>query len=453
MAYTIKTTNGSTIAIVQDATLNTVATSLTLVGRDYAGYGAFLNENFVYLLENFANGTAPTHQTTGQLWYDTANNLLKVYDSTNPGDGWKPISSSIAQSTSPTGASIGDLWFNTVLNQLNVFAGSPGPGWVTIGPTTTSTSGKISGAVVDSIEDSSSNKHIAIIFYIENNVVAVMSYDSSYAPKTTVAGFTLINPGLNLVNSSTLMGSQYTGDSSNALYLNGIGSGQFLRSDIDTTTAYKLIANGGLFVANVLSLINDTANAKVSISSTQQDSDLNLYVNQGGTNTAAIAIGASTGIVTINDAAVVTGALTASGTFTANGTTTLVDVTTVQSPIVPKNSGQTDLGSTAVRFGNVWATSLYGNVIGGVTSATTFTVAGATALNSTLTVSGTSTFTGNIVANGSISANGNIFISNVYVPAGNTAVGTKGQISWNNLHFYVCVSANLWARGDLTTTW
>jgi hypothetical protein len=55
MSYTIKTTNGTPIAIVQDATLNTIATSLTLVGRDYAGYGAFLNENFVYLLENFSS--------------------------------------------------------------------------------------------------------------------------------------------------------------------------------------------------------------------------------------------------------------------------------------------------------------------------------------------------------------------------------------------------------------
>jgi hypothetical protein len=61
MSYTIKTTNGSTIAIVQDATLNTIATSLTLVGRDYAGYGSFLNENFVYLLENFAANIAPAN--------------------------------------------------------------------------------------------------------------------------------------------------------------------------------------------------------------------------------------------------------------------------------------------------------------------------------------------------------------------------------------------------------
>jgi hypothetical protein len=95
MSYTIRTTNGSTIAIVQDATLNTIATSLTLVGRDYAGYGAFLNENFVYLLENFAANTAPQNQITGQLWYDTSVKTLKVWDSGLA--SWKPISSSIAQ--------------------------------------------------------------------------------------------------------------------------------------------------------------------------------------------------------------------------------------------------------------------------------------------------------------------------------------------------------------------
>ena len=88
MAYTIKNSKGSTLAVVQDATLNTIATSITLVGRDYAGYGAFLNENFVYLLENFAANVAPAHQITGQLWYDTSNDTLtgkklKVFDNIN----------------------------------------------------------------------------------------------------------------------------------------------------------------------------------------------------------------------------------------------------------------------------------------------------------------------------------------------------------------------------------
>ena len=51
MPYSITTYSGTSIATVQDATINTTSTALTLIGRDYAGYGAFLNENFVYLLK------------------------------------------------------------------------------------------------------------------------------------------------------------------------------------------------------------------------------------------------------------------------------------------------------------------------------------------------------------------------------------------------------------------
>ena len=173
MSYTIKTTNGSTIAIVQDATLNTIATSLTLVGRDYAGYGAFLNENFVYLLENFAANVAPSHQITGQLWYDTSVKTLKVYDSGLT--SWKPISSSIAQDTRPTVGTLGDLWFKTTTYQLYIYTNDitiGDLGWQLIGPPTT-TSGTLSGAVVETIQDSSANNHVVIKFYIENNVVEI----------------------------------------------------------------------------------------------------------------------------------------------------------------------------------------------------------------------------------------------------------------------------------------
>jgi hypothetical protein len=57
MPYSITTYSGTPLATVQDATINSTSTALTLIGRDYAGYGAFLNENFIYLLENFAGNT------------------------------------------------------------------------------------------------------------------------------------------------------------------------------------------------------------------------------------------------------------------------------------------------------------------------------------------------------------------------------------------------------------
>ena len=43
MPYSITTTSGAPVATVQDATINTTSTAITLIGRDYAGYGAFLN--------------------------------------------------------------------------------------------------------------------------------------------------------------------------------------------------------------------------------------------------------------------------------------------------------------------------------------------------------------------------------------------------------------------------
>ena len=80
MAYTITTTAGTTLASIADGTVNSTATSLTLIGKNYAGYGIFLNENYVKLLENFNSSTEPSAPLKGQLWFDSTNQLLKVYN-------------------------------------------------------------------------------------------------------------------------------------------------------------------------------------------------------------------------------------------------------------------------------------------------------------------------------------------------------------------------------------
>ena len=53
MSYTINNTSGGTIATVQDGTINTTALDITLIGKNFSGYGEYLNENYVKLLENF----------------------------------------------------------------------------------------------------------------------------------------------------------------------------------------------------------------------------------------------------------------------------------------------------------------------------------------------------------------------------------------------------------------
>ena len=80
MPYTVDYSTSSKTAItVNDGTVDT-STSINLIGKNYTNFGELLNENLLHLLENFANANAPTNPTEGQLWYDTTNSLLKLYD-------------------------------------------------------------------------------------------------------------------------------------------------------------------------------------------------------------------------------------------------------------------------------------------------------------------------------------------------------------------------------------
>jgi hypothetical protein len=409
MSYTINTTNGSVIAVVQDATLNTIATSLTLVGRDYAGYGEFLNENFVYLLENFASDTAPANSINGQLWYDSSIKTLKVYDSGLA--AWKPISSSIAQSTAPANGSIGDLWFKTTTYQLYVYTGDitiGDAGWQLIGPPTTTSAATISGAVVETITDSSANDHVAIKFYIENNIVGIMSYDTAYTPQTTLAGFSIINPGFNLVTPDTLAGSQITGDASNALFLNGVGSTQFLRSDQDTTSAYQLTLNGGLVVATDLNIKAVTANNEVRIDNLTNLRDMNFYANVGGNKTRLLKLNATTGSVDFANVSISQlGAVNISSSLTVGTTSTFAGAATFNANLLPSAPGTVSIGTNLNPFFSAWVQTFYGNLIGNVTA-------------QSITVGNVS------IGPDSVTLSGNSFASQSYVT---TYVQTSGRNS------------------------
>lgn len=82
MAYIINKTDGSTLAIVNDFSVDNTSSPLTLIGKGNKDWGENINENFVKLLENFANNTPPLNPLNGQLWYDTSSNTLKIYNST-----------------------------------------------------------------------------------------------------------------------------------------------------------------------------------------------------------------------------------------------------------------------------------------------------------------------------------------------------------------------------------
>lgn len=199
MAYTINLTDGTVFATIADGTINT-SSSMTLVGKNYAGYGEFLDENFIHLLENSANSTAPSAPLTGQLWYDSTNSLLKVYGGTS----WKNISSATASSSQPTGNVTGDLWYNTVNQQLYVWTGAA---WLLVGPAYSSAQGQ-SGAIPLSINDTGGNAHIVTGMYANTSLVSITNPEANFVPASPYStAFPIIYKGTTVWNTGVQSGN------------------------------------------------------------------------------------------------------------------------------------------------------------------------------------------------------------------------------------------------------
>ena len=109
MAYKINNTFGTLLVTLADGTIDTNTTYLSLIGKGYAGFGESLNENFVKLLENFNNTSAPANKITGQIWYDQTNQRLNVYTGTK----FKPVGGPTNSTSQPDNAVLGDAWFDT----------------------------------------------------------------------------------------------------------------------------------------------------------------------------------------------------------------------------------------------------------------------------------------------------------------------------------------------------
>ena len=346
MAYTVTTTAGAEIATVQDGTVNTTATSITLIGKNYAGYGIFLNENYVQHLENFSNSTPPNAPLTGQLWYDNVNDILKVYNADT--NQWKPISSSITSSTAPS-ASVsvtGDIWWDTTNAQLKVWSGSA---WITIGPSYTSTAGT-SGAVVETILDTSSASHVVVKFYISNSAIAILSKDATFTPQTAIPGFSTIIPGLNLISQATLTGAQFTGATTGASTLGGFTAAQLLLKDTPQTTTGALTLSGGATIGS--DLVLDASSGSVAvIQETTNNKNIRFDVNSNGVQTAILTLAASSRAATL------------AGNVAVGSSLTVANLTVVSGAILPSSANAISIGSSVLSFANVWATTFRGQAI------------------------------------------------------------------------------------------
>jgi hypothetical protein len=207
MSYTITLTNGSTFATIPDGTINQ-GSSVSLPGKNYAGYGAYLDENFIQMLENFSSpatgGGLPTSTKLGaplqgQLWWDSTNKLLKVYNGTE----WKTSGSTTSSATAPASPNVGDQWWDSGAGQLKVWNGTT---WVVIGPSSVGGTGVAATTITDTL----AVVHSVITFTISNLVVAILSKDAAFIPGAPIAGWgssglQTINPGLNLSTAASYL--------------------------------------------------------------------------------------------------------------------------------------------------------------------------------------------------------------------------------------------------------
>jgi hypothetical protein len=337
MSYTINKSNGNKLTEIVDGSIDQTACDLTLVGKNISNYGTFINDNFVWLLENFSNDTAPSQPLVGQLWYDTSVNLLKVYT----GIGFAPTGNTIVSAAEPSSLNAGGLWVNSSTEQLFF---NDGTNTILAGPIYTSAQGK-SGFVVEDIIDTDLISHTIVKLFVANTLVGIYSKDATFTPVDSIAGYTTetnitISPGFNIGAASDM---SYNLQAASALALvdsNGTSkSTDSFMSAIDDTFANGIVSFRNNLPAKfgaAEELQIEIGGALTQLKSNKVNQDIQLTTRRTGVSVydPAIYMKASTqavGIFTSAPTATldVNGNTRIRGNLTVDGDTTTINSTTL----------------------------------------------------------------------------------------------------------------------------
>lgn len=409
MAYEINYTdsvNKGTI-VIEDGTINQ-DTSLQFPGRATTAYGVAVNENFLHLLENFANSSAPSSPVEGQLWYDNTDGVdqLKIYDGTQ----WVTAGGLKKAATAPEVANSnpGDLWANTDTQQLYLFTGS---NWILIGPEFSD--GLLTGTAAENILGDDDIAYNILTVKIEDSIAAIFSAQA-FIPKVTIPGFrTGINAGLNLSNEA-LVGSELlkyygTAEKAEALVVAGetISASNFLRSNASSTTNFDLkvknnegiqVGTGGqlsVFISGEAGVIqHNTSGSNIDFrlrngdlvpTVMRLDSAGNVGINNGAPEekldvSGNIKINPESGVPdsgflqiesTVQASNISTGSIRTKGGIGVardayiGGNLNIAGATTVAN-IAPDNNSSRNIGTTNNKFDQIYANTFIGNVQGNV---------------------------------------------------------------------------------------
>lgn len=394
---------------VYDNTSNT-DTSLTFPGRNVTGYGQLVAENFISLLENFSKSDPPINPIEGQLWYDSSNLLLMIWD----GVQWKAAGNIQKSSVVPDIATsnVGELWVDTANQQLYVFSGTR---WILVGPNFST--GLRSGPLVEQIDDSDGIARVILVFYVEDSPIFIISRDS-FTPKVTIEGFARLRSGLNitstLVDVNGFKSKLYsTAVSADSLIVNEveIPSSRFLRSDITNTveSGFNIRSDSGINIGTNGNFTISASATSGKLYNSESGSSIDIEINRSGfPETILRVIDNKVGINVLDpdeslevsgniktDGALIitnlenvsianTGALQISGGAYISKGVLIGDSIEVQgaskvSEITPRVTERYNIGSGGLRFNNIYSKTLIadtikgnleGNIIGNATTAT-----------------------------------------------------------------------------------
>jgi hypothetical protein len=277
MAYKLNKTDGSLLVELVDGRLDTTSADINLIGKNYQGFGESINENFIKILENFSNTTAPSNPIKGQLWYDTATARLKVYD----GITFRSTDSTIYSATQPTELIEGDIWIDGSKDQVFFWNGTE---VVLVGPAFDKTQ-STSGDVVETIKDTLGQNRTVIKRYINGSLVGIET-KVAFTPAPTIPGFGELQVGFNI--SASFTSYKFLGAANSAKQLiddlgNVYDQSSFLSTSNNSTTTGSITIkdDNGLFLGDDLDVNLRQDGAVTNLRMVKSNQDFKIAFNNG----------------------------------------------------------------------------------------------------------------------------------------------------------------------------
>jgi hypothetical protein len=331
MSYKLNKTDGSLLVDLVDGKINTTATNLVMIGKNYQGFGEFINENFIKLLENFSNSAPPSNPLKGQMWYDSSEGRLKVYDGTT----FRSTDSTIYAASQPSTLIQGDIFINGTTDQMFFYNGTS---TVLVGPKFTKTQ-LVTGDVVETVKDTAGQNKIISKYFIGGSLVGIHSKEA-FTPFPAITGFTTLLAGFNI--SSVYSGYRWNGIADRALRMedelgNTYTKDSFLSATgSDTTTGVINFKNdGGIVIGDDSDLTIRISGTTSTIQNNITNSDLFINMKDGSGTYNALTFDASTRRIGMFNAAPaysldITGDMRITGNLLVEGETTSLDVATLR---------------------------------------------------------------------------------------------------------------------------